>query len=456
MDTNKIKRFILLAGDIIILYFSLWLTLAVRYMKLVDQESWSKHWLPFTVLFVVWLAVFFINKMYDISIAQNNVKFFSIALSSLAWCAVVGIVFFYIATTGISPKTILALDIIIFGIIFIWWRRVFNQMVVNKKFRENAVIVGLTKETLNLAKKINSKPQWGLRVIAIVKSDQDDFDFQDDSMKIINSSQELGSFLKAEQIKTIIIDPRIKDYPDLINEIYKGLNMKLNIFDLPGFAEKFTGKILINTIGQMWFLENIKESSKQFYEILKRLVDILFALILLLVSAPFLPFIYIAIKINSSGPGFFMQVRVGKNGKQFMAIKFRTMYVNSEQNGPQWAKPEDPRVTRVGKFLRQSRIDEIPQLINVLKGEMSFIGPRPERPEFIERLREIIPFYDVRLLIKPGLTGWAQVNFPYGYSEKDALEKLQYDLYYIKNRSFIVDVSILLKTIKTVLSGEGH
>jgi len=151
-----------------------------------------------------------------------------------------------------------------------------------------------------------------------------------------------------------------------------------------------------------------------------------------------------------------MQQRTGKRGKKFMAIKIRSMSKNAEVNGPQWATKNDPRVTRSGKFMRRTRVDEIPQLINILRGEMSFIGPRPERPEFIQRLEKKIPYYNERLLVKPGLTGWAQINFPYGASEKDAMEKLQYDLYYIKNRSFILDLSVFLKTIKTVLSGGGQ
>jgi lipopolysaccharide/colanic/teichoic acid biosynthesis glycosyltransferase len=163
-----------------------------------------------------------------------------------------------------------------------------------------------------------------------------------------------------------------------------------------------------------------------------------------------------AVKMGSRGSFFFMQQRTGRYGGKFMAVKLRSMYVNSESSGPQWAQKNDPRVTKVGKFMRKTRIDEIPQLINILRGEMSFIGPRPERPEFIEKLEKKIPFYNERLLVKPGLTGWAQINFPYGASEADALQKLQYDLYYIKNRSFLLDLSILLKTVKTVLSGGGQ
>ena len=178
--------------------------------------------------------------------------------------------------------------------------------------------------------------------------------------------------------------------------------------------------------------------------------DIAFSLFLLTISLPFTPFIALAIKLDSKGPIFFTQIRTGKDGKTFKAIKFRTMIIQAETNGPQWASKNDPRITRLGKFLRKTRIDEIPQLINVLRGEMSLIGPRPERPEFLEQLQVEIPFYKERLLIKPGLTGWAQVIGPaYGGSKEESLEKLQHDLFYIKNRSLALDISIVIKTIKT-------
>ena len=163
------------------------------------------------------------------------------------------------------------------------------------------------------------------------------------------------------------------------------------------------------------------------------------------------------IAVDSKGAIFFKQIRTGHDGKNFTAVKFRSMYQNAEQNGPEWAKKNDPRVTRIARFFRKTRIDEIPQLWNILRGEMSFVGPRPERPEFIEKLSAEIPFYKERLLVKPGLTGWAQILGPaYGGSREESLIKLQYDLYYIKNRNFFLDLGIILKTLNTVLKGSGQ
>jgi len=169
-----------------------------------------------------------------------------------------------------------------------------------------------------------------------------------------------------------------------------------------------------------------------------------------------LPIVALAIKLNSAGPIFYRQRRIGKNGKEFEIAKFRSMVCDAEKNGAVWASCNDNRVTFVGKILRKTRIDELPQIWNVLKGELSFIGPRPERPEFVKELVEKIPYYQMRHLVKPGLSGWAQINFPYGASVEDALQKLQYDLFYVKNRSIVLEISIMLKTIMTLLKREGR
>lgn len=185
-------------------------------------------------------------------------------------------------------------------------------------------------------------------------------------------------------------------------------------------------------------------------------MDILFASVGVLLVVPFVPVIALLIKLSSPGPVLFKQKRVGERGVEFTLIKFRTMCDNAEaETGPVWASEDDSRVTRLGRWLRKMRIDELPQLFNVLKGEMSFIGPRPERKEFVDRLSEIVPYYGKRHFIKPGVTGWAQVRYAYGASEEDALEKMRYDLYYIKNYSLTLDIMILLETVKVVLLGRG-
>jgi sugar transferase (PEP-CTERM system associated) len=237
------------------------------------------------------------------------------------------------------------------------------------------------------------------------------------------------------------------------------LNCKLSgveVVDSPTFYEQLTGKLLIENITPSWFIFSHGFRVTYLFRIYKRAIDIISSMIGLILTLPLFPVLALLIKLESPGPVFFRQVRVGEREKEFVLYKFRSMGQDAEsKTGAVWAEKNDPRVTRFGRFLRNSRLDELPQLINVFKGEMSLVGPRPERPEFVAKLKEIIPFFSERHFIKPGLTGWAQVRYSYGSSVEDAIEKLRYDLYYIKNISLAFDFMIAIETVKVVLFGRG-
>ncbi|MGD0283269.1 MAG: TIGR03013 family XrtA/PEP-CTERM system glycosyltransferase, partial [Dissulfurispiraceae bacterium] len=230
------------------------------------------------------------------------------------------------------------------------------------------------------------------------------------------------------------------------------LRCKMNgieVMDAPSFYELVNGKLMLEQITPSWIIFSSGFHRTIFFNLSKRYIDIILSTIGLLLTAPLFPIIALVIKLDSPGPVFFRQTRVGNREKLFKLYKFRTMRQDAEeQTGAIWAMKNDPRITRLGNFFRKSRIDEIPQLYNVLKGDMSFVGPRPERPEFVEKLKQIIPYYSKRHFIKPGLTGWAQVKYPYGASVEDAIEKLRYDLYYIKNIGHFLDTLIFFETIK--------
>ncbi|MBU5638134.1 TIGR03013 family PEP-CTERM/XrtA system glycosyltransferase [Geomonas sp. Red69] len=237
------------------------------------------------------------------------------------------------------------------------------------------------------------------------------------------------------------------------------MRCKLNgieVLDAPTFYEMVQGKLLLEEMTPSWIIFSRGFHRTALVNVYKRCVDIMFSLIGLLLAAPAFPFIALAVKLDSPGPILFAQERVGLGEKTFTLYKFRSMCQDAERDGAVWAAKNDARITRVGAFLRNSRIDEIPQLFNVLRGEMSFIGPRPERPEFVERLKQEIYYYSKRHTIKPGLTGWAQVRYPYGSTVQDAIEKLRYDLYYIKNLSVFLDTQIIMETVKVVLFGRGR
>jgi sugar transferase (PEP-CTERM system associated) len=237
------------------------------------------------------------------------------------------------------------------------------------------------------------------------------------------------------------------------------MRCKLNgiaVVDAPTFYEIVQGKLMLEQMTPSWIIFSSGFHRTALINVYKRFIDLVLSLVGLLISAPCFPLVALAIKLDSPGPLFFKQVRVGSGEIPFMLYKFRSMCQDAERNGAVWAAKNDARVTRVGRFLRNSRIDELPQLYNVLRGDMSFIGPRPERPEFVEKLKQDIYYYSKRHTIKPGLTGWAQVRYPYGATVDDAVEKLRYDLYYIKNLSFFLDTQIIFETVKVVLFGRGR
>lgn len=229
----------------------------------------------------------------------------------------------------------------------------------------------------------------------------------------------------------------------------------IRVDDALEFTENLSGKISVENLypSSLIFSNGFKGAA--LFKKIKRGIDIIFSIIGLVIFSPLCVLIAAAIKIDSRGPILYRQERVGEDGKTFGLLKFRSMRTDAEKDGPVWAMENDQRITRVGKIIRKLRFDEIPQMINVIKGEMSFVGPRPERPFFVEKLKKEIPFYSHRHAVKPGITGWAQLYYPYGASKEDALEKLKYDLYYIKNMSLFLDLTIILETIKVVLFGRG-
>jgi len=277
-----------------------------------------------------------------------------------------------------------------------------------------------------------------------------------DDSRVVGSIDDIEEILIRERINKLIVSITEKRGVLPVRNL---LNCKLRgveILDSPSFYEKLTGKLLVENIQPSWFLYSDGFRITPLKRFWKRTLDLIFSLLGIILVLPILPVIALLIKATSPGPVLYRQRRVGQGGGEFTLLKFRTMCDDAEKGtGAVWASENDPRITRVGKFLRKSRLDEVPQLFNVLKGEMSFIGPRPERKEFVDQLSEKIPYYGKRHFIKPGVSGWAQVRYPYGSSEKDALEKLRYDLYYIKNYSITLDLMIVLETVKVVLFGRG-
>lgn len=439
---KKITLFLL---DIIVLYASLTITLLLRYWgnKKEFDALFDLHFISFSIIFILWLVIFYIANLYDPRSFRNSAQFFSGFFRAIATAGGISVIFFYLVPIfGITPKTNLFLFIIIFTLMESASRFLFNR-ITEKKFKKSTLIVGAGPQAAELAQFIIDNPQFGYDLKRIL-----------DPEKI--KAEELEQLIAGEKINTVIVEPEAYQTPEIINIFFGALEQKITFYGLASFFERLTGRVPLGAIDQVWFLENLNEGNKKTYDLAKRLSDIVFAVIFGALSLMFYPFIILVVKLDSRGSIFYKQKRVGRVGKIFEIIKFRTMLQNAEKStGAVWAADNDPRITKIGKFLRKTRIDELPQLWNILRGEMSLIGPRAERPEFHAILKKEVPFYEERYLIKPGLSGWAQINFRYGSSIQDAAEKLQYDLYYIKNRSLMLDLGIALKTARIALQQSG-
>jgi len=460
----KIKKIILIIGDIIILYAALAIALTIRYRGF-DLLTFKNHLLPFTIIYLFWIIVFYIHNLYDLDIAKNNAIFYSALMRALLINVAFTVAFFYVAPqfseVSISPKTNLLLTTLVFIVLSLFWRNMFNRFAGSTALNINTAVIGHNLQVLELAKEIIKNPQLGYRINLIIKHEKNG-DIKDwDKLGLTNIETRIGldnlrEVLVQRKITTAIVAPEIYRSPELIQNLFDCLRHKIDFINLPGFYEKIAQKVPVSAINQIWFLENISQRQRRFYEFSKRFFDFFAAIALLTASLPLWPIIALIIKLESPGPVFYKQIRTGQGGKPFKMIKFRSMIKDAEKDGPKMAQKNDPRVTKFGRFLRKSRFDELPQLCNVIKGEMSFIGPRAERPEFHEELKQRIPFYQERYLIKPGLSGWAQIKYGYSSSIEDNFEKIQYDLYYIKNRSFFFDLGIILKTINIILKGGGR
>lgn len=452
----QIKKVFLFLGDLAVLYAALFLTLTLRYLEIPDAMLWEGHIWPFTFVFSAWILIFYLGNLYNLNAIVNDKNFARFTNKSVLAAILFSLAFFYAnPNIGISPKTNLLLYVVIFYILFILWRKSYNWLLQSYLPKENIAIIGLDDQTKKLIQEIENKKHLGYHISFIINDKNGNLENDVNSIPVINGMDGLAERISKDDIMTIVLNANPHESPELRSTLFNCLPLKISYVSFPNFYENITGRVPIETINQMWFLENLSEGNKNIFDFAKRAYDIILASFIFIITLPFWPIIGLIIKLESKGPIFFKQVRAGQNNKPFKILKFRSMTMANNNFAP--TKENDARVTRFGSFLRKSRIDEIPQVINILKGEMSFVGPRPERPEYIEELKAVIPFYKERMLVKPGLTGWDQISGEYhSPSREDSMKKLQYDLYYIKNRSIYLDLSIILKTISTVLSRSGR
>lgn len=445
------KTITLIIGDILVLYFSLFAALFVRYPHSFNLETWRQHLFSFSIIYIVWILIFYINDLYEISLSKEPIKllkqFFQALLINVAFT----VAFFYFKPV-IAPKRNLLLIIVFFIITFYLWRHIFYLFIKSKTMKIRIGFIGLNKEVLEIIKYLIENPHLSYQVVFVLALKEKNVLLPKipKPIKIYQGLSNLNQILKGTPLNKAIVAMAPENNPVLAKEIYHS-SSDMEIVYFPNFYEEITKKVPLEMINRLW-LKNQANGKSRFYNFSKRTFDIFLAMIGGIIFIIMLPFLTIAYLATDGFPIFFSQIRIGKNNKKIRIFKLRTMVKGAERERPLWAEENDVRVTSIGKFLRKFYIDELPQSANILKGEMSVIGPRPERPEFVQILEKEVTFYPLRHLVKPGVTGWAQINSFYARSIEDSIEKTKYDLYYVKNCSLLFDIDIVLKTIKMVFS----
>ena len=420
--------------DIVILYVSLFFALYVKYGHNIDPYTVNAHLRAFSFIFVFWMAVFFSHGLFELGVLRRYTGLFFNLLSAMLVNLLVATTFFYFQPGLIlTPRRFLLVQMAAAFVLLI-----FSHLLL-KYFLKNRLVEGLylfsfNNELEELEREIKTQGYLGFKVLGHLNAETLDH-------------------IKFTPGDGIILPENLQSSPGTLAKFYHLRTLGVTFYNHKDFYEQLLRRVYLSQISEIWFLENIDYREKRIYNLLKRLVDIILGILGFLVFLATLPFIAFAIKATSAGTIFFIQTRVGRHGKIFKVYKYRSMKQGTATNT--WTSVKDPRITPVGKFLRITRLDEIPQFINLVIGNMSLVGPRPEQPHIVEELKRTVPFYDERHLVKPGITGWAQLNI-YASTIEESKVKLQYDLYYIKNRSLLFDLEIILKTIYYIFTWKGR
>ncbi len=446
------KKIVIFWCDFIFIYLTIFATVILRSAISYDIFLYREY---FTIIFIytmIAMVLFYILDLYNIFV----IDFWSSVLPRIYVGVSLTVLFiivnsFYHEPIALPRMSIINMTIVmVVGLSFIRY----YLMVVHRSPLK-VMIVGAGITSLKIIEDLQHPGSDFFRIIGVYNADDE---HKGTKVREIEIRGTVETFLKDIEVDTpqiVVVSFEHELTPAWTDALLKCGRKNINVYSAADVYGKLFGKVPSDHIDAIWLLGGMNNIRKP-YLIFKRLFDIFSSIIGLTVMGVLFPFLYVLMKFTSPGPIFFSQNRVGLVGKNFKIYKFRTMIVNAEKGtGAVWCTEQDKRITPLGRFMRKVRIDELPQFWNILKGDMSLIGPRPERPEFVEMLKSRIPFYDERHLVKPGLTGWAQVSFPYGNSVEDSTQKLHYDLYYIRNMSIFLDMKIALKTVATILEAKG-
>lgn len=448
------RLYILVLGDLLLSCLSVYSGFFLRFAEAPGTEAvFSMGGARLAVFAFILAFSSFLLELYSSDGSTSKKEVFARVLSAIFISFFMLSAIYYIAPQLVIGRGVLALSLSSFALFQFAWHVSYKFSLKLPRFARRVLILG-TGPLANQMGAIVNSVSHNYVLTGYVNCTNETVLVPPHN--IVGNGEGLAETAHREKAHKIVVSLSERRGAFPLKDVLSCKLGGIEIVDAPSFYEQVTGKLLIENITPSWFIFSDGFRITATKMLFKRIFDVGLAVTGLLVAAPLVPFVVLAIKFDSKGPVLYRQVRMGQREKNFVLYKFRTMRTDAEtETGAVWAEKNDPRITRIGRFLRKSRLDEIPQLYNVLRGDMSMVGPRPERPEFIEKLKEIIPYYSERHFVKPGITGWAQVKYPYGASVEDAVEKLRYDLFYIKHFSPPLDVLILLETTKVILFGRG-
>ncbi len=476
----SIWNIILLSGDVCLLALSVMLALVLSPKVEDPWHLFVVHKLSFFLMSFVYLAVNYIADLYDYQ--KDYRRWWNIAqvFAAASIGALANIVIFYFPLGVFVGRLVLLIQASSFVVFLTLWRALFSSLALPTRLQKKLLIVGAGSCGIRILQALRNRPFCGYKALGFVDDDPQKIGTVVGGLPVLGDSGRLAELVDRHPLDSVVVAITHEKSPQLINILTRISWSGTEVVDMPSMFEHLAGRLPIDHLSDVWLLFNGLNKNKMYCRHLKGVIDLIVAGVLLVTHSFLLVLIAILIRWDSRGPIFYRQERQGYEGRPFKLIKFRTMINDAEFNGPQFATENDPRITRVGRILRKFRLDELPQLFNVLRGEMSIVGPRPEREMFSREFQEMvamsrlgrratdppgkmiacgikekIPYYSHRLLVKPGITGWAQVMYPYAASLEQTKEKLEYDLFYVKNIGFFLDMAILLKTVRIVLFGRG-
>jgi sugar transferase (PEP-CTERM system associated) len=453
-----IRNVFFVAGEGISIYLSVLLA-SVIILGLDSFIPEPQLLLKIFLITVVCQVCLYYNDLYDLKITDSFGELGVRLLQALGFAAIFLAIFYFLFPDAIIGSGIFFISVFFTILLIGSWRFVYSLILNRGWFNQKIILLGSGDLIKDIKQEISERRDCGYTLALEVPESMSDVDLTNPARTPIvckNKCEGLCDMAHTLEIKKLIVDFKERRAISPNRELLRCRVDGVDVIDGNKFYENLTGKLTVESLNPSGLIFSGGFQKTLLRRFLKRSVDLILSVVMLIVCSPLIVITSVLIKIDSKGSVFFSQERVGRKGKIYQIHKFRSMVADAEkQCGPVWAECDDVRITRVGKIIRRLRIDEIPQLYNVLKGEMSFVGPRPEREHFVNQLENLIPYYTIRFTVKPGITGWAQVCYGYGASVEDAVEKLNYDLFYIKNMTTLMDFMIVMRTIKIVLFSNG-